>query len=137
VRVFMNKLELSSAFLIRHDVIDAEHAELVDILNKMTEGYISKDVYFCKTQWQLFCKKLEQHFDSEEEIMASFGYVREEHNKCHQTILGQTLAVGRKCKTLKDWRGCLYHIRDEILSQILRHDLRFAEYLITIGHNKI
>ncbi|PCJ38128.1 MAG: hypothetical protein COA81_13290, partial [Alphaproteobacteria bacterium] len=102
----------------------------------MTEGYRSKDIGHCKESWQLFCEKLEQHFDSEEKIMASFNYVKEEHNNCHQKILGQTLAVGRDCETLEDWRGCLYQIRDEILSQILRHDLHFAEHLIGIGYNE-
>ncbi|MCF6197656.1 MAG: hypothetical protein L3J50_13255, partial [Emcibacter sp.] len=71
----------------------------------------------------------------EEKIMANLGYVSENHNNSHHAILRTTLTAGRDCKTLTEWRKCIFQLRDEILSQILRHDLHFAEYLTSINYN--
>jgi len=133
----MDKLVLSPAFKIGHNDIDAEHAELVEILNDMSTGYISKDIGACEKKWQLFCVKLERHFINEEEIMARFNYTIDDHDNCHQILLNQTKAAGENCVTLTDWESCLLEMRGGILSQILKHDLYFAEYLITIGYNDI
>ncbi len=130
----MDGTELTSAFLIGHDVIDTEHAGLVDILNEMAKGLMAKDIGHCKEKWQLFCEKLEQHFASEEKIMASFDYVRREHNNHHSIMLEQMLVIGRDCNTLEGWEECFYQMRHEILSQILKYDLYFAEYLVTINY---
>ncbi|VAV91505.1 hypothetical protein MNBD_ALPHA02-2526 [hydrothermal vent metagenome] len=132
----MNEIELSPAFLIGHKVIDDEHRELVKVLNNMARGYVLKDIDFCRQNWHLFCNLLQQHFTHEEKIMSDMGYVKEEHHDSHQSILTNTQDAGRQCKTLEDWGKCLLELRDEILSQILRHDLKFSEYLITIGVNQ-
>ena len=132
----MNKLELSSAFLIRHDVIDAEHAELVNILNDIIEGYKSKDILRCKESWQIFGQALRRHFTSEEQIMADLGFDKKEHRIHHQKIIEHIKVKCGKNKTLKDWKNCLVEVEHDILTTILRYDLKFSEYLIGIGYSK-
>ncbi|MCF6197541.1 MAG: hypothetical protein L3J50_12670 [Emcibacter sp.] len=131
----MNEIELSPAFLIGHRVIDDEHRQLVKVLNDMAKGYILKDIGLCRQNWQLFCDLIEHHFTHEEKIMADLGFVKEEHHNSHQSILKNTMAAGRECKSLTEWKKCIFKLRDEILSQILRHDLHFAEHLVAIGYN--
>ncbi|NOZ67558.1 MAG: hypothetical protein GXP00_13875 [Alphaproteobacteria bacterium] len=131
----MNKMELSPAFLIGHREIDDEHRQLVKVLNDMAKGYTLKDIGLCRQNWQLFCDLLRKHFTHEEKIMADMDYIKKEHHDCHQTILTSAQNAGRESKTLNDWEQCLFKLRDEILSQILRHDLHFAEHLVAIGYN--
>jgi len=132
----MNKLVLSSAFLIGHDVIDAEHAELVDILNDIIEGYKSKDIGQCKENWQIFGQALRRHFADEEKIMADLGFDNKEHQLHHQEIIKHIKIACGKNKTLEDWKNCLVEMIHDILTTILKYDLKFAEYLIGIGYSQ-
>lgn len=130
----MNKFELSSAFLVGHDAIDHEHEELVDILNNMVEDYISEDIPSCAKAWQVFCIKLEEHFTNEEKIMEDCGFIDDQHKSHHQEILDHIKIIGENCQTLADWHLCFFDMRHEILTQILKYDLYFAQYLVSIDY---
>ena len=132
----VNKFELSPAFLIGHDDIDSDHTELVKILNKMVDSYISQDIKNCHKIWQQFCVRLEQHFTKETKIMSDFGYREEGQTSDHQRILNHLEHLGGAENSLYDWEVCLFEMRNELLAWILRHDLKFSEYLITVGYNE-
>ncbi|MCF6197655.1 MAG: hypothetical protein L3J50_13250 [Emcibacter sp.] len=132
----MNKFELSSAFLIGHDDIDSDHDELVIILNKMVDSYSEQNTKHCHEIWQQFCARLEQHFAKETKIMSDFGYHEEGQTSDHQRILSHLEHLGGAENSLYDWEVCLFEMRNELLAWILRHDLKFSEYLITVGYNE-
>lgn len=132
----VNKFELSSAFIIGHEEIDAEHAELVDILNDMVDCFIERNVDYCKSKWQDFCEKLEQHFAHEIKIMDGLGFEDAQHEKGHEEILRHIQEIGANCQSLEDWEDCLFTMRNDLLTWVLKHDLKFAEYLFTIGYSK-
>jgi len=132
----MRKLELSSAFLIGHKVIDAEHAGLVDIINDIIEGYRLKDIARCKESWLLFGQALRRHFADEEKIMADLGFDIKAHQHHHREIIKHIKVACGKNKTLEDWKNCLVELEHDILTSILRYDLYFAEYLVGIGYSK-
>jgi len=134
--LIVNKFELSPAFLIGHDDIDSDHAELIKILNEMTDSFMAQDTKRCHEIWQQFCAKLNQHFIDETKVMAGFGYTEEKENSDHQKILAHIDTLGGEQNTLEDWKNCLFEMRNEFLSWILRHDLKFSEHLITIGYNQ-
>jgi len=129
----VNKFELSPAFLIGHKKIDSDHATLVEILNRIVDSFNSGDLPSCQKQWHLFCEKLQQHFADEEKIMDNLGFDRPGND--HQHILENIKSLGTKCETQNCWEDCLFAMRNELLSWILKKDLYFAEYLVTIGYN--
>ncbi len=135
----MNKFELSPAFIIGHEKIDSDHVELINILNEMIDGFVAEDLEYCQKKWQQFCVSLEQHFIDETEIMDDFGYIPldhdDDHEQDHQKILISVAAMAKKFSTLDDWEIGLFEVRNDLLTFILKHDLKFAEYLITIGYN--
>ena len=133
----MNKFELSSAFLIGHEKIDADHAGLVNILNEMVDGFEGGDLNICKLKWEQFTKGLKQHFIDEAEIMNDFGYIEDEHDHDHDKILDHLITQEKKCNSLSDWEASIFEMRSELLSTILKHDLKFAEHLVTIGYSEI
>ena len=132
----MNKFEISSAFIIGHEIIDSEHRELVSILNDMVDHYLAEDVESCKKLWGEFCEKLKQHFENEMEIMTELGFKADNHEEGHERVLEQIYNLGNACEKLEDWANCLFAMRNDLLSWILRHDLGFAEYLDSIGYEK-
>lgn len=129
----MNKFELSPAFLIGHKKIDADHALLVEILNEIVDSTNAGDLISCQRLWQQFIDKLQQHFTDEEKIMDSLGFSHLGHG--HQQALEKITSLGQKCETQDCWEDCLFEMRNELLSWILKKDLYFAEHLVTIGYN--
>ena len=132
----MDMIELSPALLIGHEEIDTLHQQLVDILNDMSRAYLAEDADLCKQKWREFCIKLEEHNAIEEKVMISFGYDGENHKVLDDKILEYMLKSGAKCKSLSDWKECCLYLRSQFFTQLLKHDLYFGEYLITIGYNE-
>ncbi|MBL4801550.1 MAG: hypothetical protein JKY45_06620 [Emcibacter sp.] len=69
--------------------------------------------------------------------MQDFGYISDDPKDEHQKILDHVTMLKRKNNSLKDWELCLFEMRNDLLTWILKHDLKFAEYLVTIGYNPI
>lgn len=133
----MNKFELSKAFHIGHEQIDADHGDLVRILNEMVDVFEAGDILGCQQTWHLFCQRIEKHFVDEIKIMADFGYVEDEHDQGHQQILDRIVELKNQAQTLEHWEDCLVEMRSDLLVWILKHDLLFAEHLVTIGYNPV
>ncbi len=133
----MNKFELTSAFLIGHEKIDSDHGGLVNTLNEMIDGFVAQDLDVCQKKWQQFCVQLTQHFADESKIMNEFGYIEDDHDADHQKILFHVNTLGNKDNALDDWEHCLFEVRSDLLTLILKHDLKFAEHLVTIGYNNV
>ncbi|GEM_PF-2734085 len=132
----VNKFELSSAFIIGHKVIDGEHAELVSILNDMVDGFVTGDNGYCKSRWRHFCEKLRLHFKHEIKIMDDLGFEAGRHEGHHEEMLDHISKVGADCHSLEDWENCLFIMRNDLLSWVLKHDLKFAEHLVSIGYSE-
>ena len=130
----MEKFILSDAFHIGHKKIDSDHENLVSILNDMVGGYVNNDKSLCRDKWYMFCEALELHFKEEGVIMADIGFAQEIHEGGHDNILKHIRALGRDDNSLDDWEDCLYEMRNKLLSWILKEDLIFAEYLVTIEY---
>lgn len=130
----MEKFILSAAFKIGHKKIDSDHVKLVAILNDMVDGFVNNDKNICQEKWGIFCEALELHFKEESVIMADIGFVPDDHEVEHDNALNHIKQLGREIISLEDWEGCLYEMRNKLLSLILKEDLIFAEYLVTIAY---
>lgn len=133
----MIKFELSKAFHIGHEKIDADHRDLVRILNEMVDVFEAGDIPGCQQTWHLFCQRIEQHFGDEIKIMTDFGYGEDDHDAGHQKILDRLIEMKNQAQSLNDWERCLIEMRSELLVWILKHDLLFAEHLVSIGYNPV
>ena len=130
----MKKFTLSSSFHIGHEDIDADHLELVDIVNALIDRFKALDLEGCNNKWQHFCERLEQHFDEEEQIMTGLDYSDPHHITYHQEIVEQTRRMGKGCKTLDDWSDFILEMMNTLIVMILSHDLKFAAHLRLIKY---
>lgn len=82
----MALLEKTDTITVGHDLIDTDHAEFISLLNALdTAGNADFPALFR----QLY-EHTEQHFDSENRLMADSGFPAEtEHKGEHQRVLGE------------------------------------------------
>jgi len=123
---------LPKTFSINFDGIDAEHDELVEILNqfadKLDDGY-TKDF---ETSFVRLLHGLETHFENEEAYMEalnypSFRWHREHHQKSIETCKGIHVTCQRSGMADTDAVRVCFH---EVVMDIARADLKFKEFVI-------
>lgn len=132
----MQKFKISTAFKIGHEKIDSDHAELIGLLNDMIDAVGTNDLGSMPDRGQVYYERLKLHFIEEQDIMKGFGFVDEKHFQLYNDILDKTQQKKEGCKTLEDWQGYILGMGNYLMSWVLKNDLKFAEYLITVGHNK-
>lgn len=131
----MNKIKFSSAFVVGHDAIDADHLELAELLNSMIDAVSQQNLQSCAELWPEFTAKLKSHFQMEEKIKGDFGFESVDADRLRsQEILNKLGTLSINCKTLTDWQNCLDEVAHNLMPFILRSDLPFGEHLIKIGY---
>ncbi len=126
---YLKKLELSDAFIVGVSDIDEYHQYLVSLINDTVDAWLEGDLDQCRVRWDLFCLKLSEHFIEEEEIMRGYGYEVSKHNQAHVDILEKTKTICTDNKTLEEWKMCIYGGINDLVEDILKHDLHFAAFL--------
>jgi hemerythrin len=136
----MHRLELTADLLTHHDVIDSQHAVLVDLLNEATllaETVASRDKFTRLTDQLLDYARY--HFETEERLMVETGYAvhapaeARQHLAEHGGFMAHVLAMRsgfareprqvdsqQLARFLQDW--LVHHIgeSDQDLSRFLR-----------------
>jgi len=131
----MNKFELSPAFYIGHENIDRDHKELVVILNAMIDACQNKDISVCKKLWAEFYKKMQKHFEYEEQIQTEFRFEKVSEHRARSTeILHNMKKLSENAVDIDDWCKCIEEVFHNLMPFILRNDLPFAEHLHAIKH---
>lgn len=134
----VNKINFSSAFVIGHDAIDADHLELAEFLNGMIDAASQQTYHACAELWPVFTEKLENHFQMEEKIKGEFGFENVDADRLRsREILNKLQDLSNDCETLTDWQNCLDEVAHNLMPFILRSDLPFGEHLSKIGYTKI
>ncbi len=127
--------EWKKSFETGNAVIDAQHRELVDSLNKISaligEGKGTQAFAECLT----FRKLTRNHFDEEEEILRGAEFPRlKSHLVAHKKSLEQFEEIfsgcGNICKE-SDPCPCREDLSFLTLDHIVRNDLDFKSYLQT------
>lgn len=78
--------EASIPIAVDHDLIDADHAVFIDLVNQLDKA---NDVDF-PGLFQCLYDHTEEHFERENRLMMQFGFPAEtEHKGEHQRVLGE------------------------------------------------
>ena len=126
---------LDDSFLVGHEVIDAQHKELVRMTNEFYAGVqmggLIAKMFFMKTI-QGAVQYVKTHFAAEEEIMQKIGYpFFEEHKKRHEDFVA---AVARQVQVFEkednpDPAGFVRYLMDWVLQHIADMDKKYAPYI--------
>lgn len=82
----MALLEKTGALLVGHDLIDNDHDDFIDLLNRLDSA---ANADFPALFQQLY-EHTEQHFERENQLMKQSAFPAEtEHNSEHQRVLGE------------------------------------------------
>ena len=134
--VVVRKFRVSAAFTIGHEKIDSDHAELIDMLNDMIDAVVANDLHSMEGKGQAFHERLKRHFIEEENIMKGFGFVDKNHFQLYNDVLVKIQQKCESCKSIEDWQDCILEMGGNLMSWVLKNDLKFAEHLVTMGYNK-
>lgn len=132
----MTRFELSSGLRIGHNVIDADHEELIGLLNGcldlaksgMPSNALSNSV-------AALCERLTQHVGREEAIMQALGYTDlESERQEHQRALIEFRALVQACRIGLDIRTTMQDISASLLSVFIKSDMAFKGHLQYIDY---
>lgn len=116
------------------EVIDADHREMVRLINRLTDP---SDSALIASRLQDLIEHLRQHFDVEERFLQTIGYPQlVAHAREHQVELAELVALGRKLRGSAaavldpaEMRG----IKDWFFNHVIAEDRRFAVFYHRIG----
>jgi hemerythrin-like metal-binding protein len=130
----VKRFEMTNIYRIGHAKIDEDHRQIVQIVNELIDAYLAENLNLCDEKLKEFRDRLALHFVDENAIMVKLDYVDPHHDKLHSDI-GQALDdLSGNYDTLAKWRACIEVLLDTFIVWILRHDLKFAAHLETIGY---
>ena len=125
---------LDAAHLLGVATIDQQNQELVNLLNRLNDAVKNNDSTEDATHlFDEMISYIRFHFESEERLMAEYGYNEiAAHKQVHQHLLGQTHYLRSKFIQGSELL-VLQSIKDWLLPHILDMDKPFANYLIQRG----
>jgi hemerythrin len=127
-------LHWDESFSVGNALIDGEHQEIIDILNRLWRDW-SHDAHRLNVGQELETLRLtiEAHFANEEEVLARHRCPRlAEHQREHQRLQDELDAIaasyGRTDSRLLEGRMVRF-MRDLIVGHVLGWDIDMKEYL--------
>lgn len=132
----MKHFELSSSLRVGHPQIDADHEELLGMLNdcldQATTGLPSSALTACVAA---LCEKLTQHIRLEEAIMHALGFTDLEHERqVHQRALIDFCALVEACRAGTDIPTTMNDLAASLLSVFIKSDMAFKGHLQHIDY---
>jgi hemerythrin-like metal-binding protein len=132
----MGKLIITDALLIGHKRIDEEHLHLASLINTGIEAISTDAKIICAGTIDEIVDKLEQHFQSEEQIMTEFGYAdTEAHSAHHIECFNKLLSIDARCE--RDnclGMDCLMDVVSMFVDDLLGADMGFKGHLQAIDY---
>ena len=129
------RLKLAPGFKIGHPIIDQEHSDIIDELNRCMDIQGSGDAEACLECFHGFKDMLIEHFASEEKVMEGLQYPSlEKHAAQHATATDEIFKIIRKYKLDDEMNDVLDEdFISDIIELFLRHiaadDTEFKGYL--------
>ncbi|MCW8915721.1 MAG: hemerythrin family protein [Magnetovibrio sp.] len=127
------KIELLQTFITGHPMIDGEHAEIVDMINAISDSIAEEDAKQCAAKLDQFLVVCDNHFKSEEALLANAGYPDlKDHAAFHAELLLKAKAVKALCiKTDEPDRlkRCFDEMATLLIEDVVRGDMQFVSFL--------
>jgi hemerythrin-like metal-binding protein len=123
----------SPQYEVGHPVIDAQHKELVAIINRLHEAMLARrGRESLATVFQDLASYTRMHFGTEEELMARFSYIEAaQHKKMHESLLGEIrkLEQGFKEGELSVTMATMTFLQSWLTTHIAQMDKKLASHL--------
>ena len=126
----MNPIEFKDGFRIGHDQIDAEHAELIALINACIDTLnTSRGRLAFVARYDLFVENLQRHIVNEERIMRECGY-EESHLEfeLHHNALHLVEALSQDTKSGVSLEMIVSQTIRLVMEVILKADLPFKTH---------
>lgn len=126
---------LPAAFRIHFNDIDAQHEELVAVINRCVSSLEDGMLKTFDAPLDEFFGLLEAHFEHEEDLMRDLGYSgldwhREHHKECLARIEALISKVrSRGYLEMHDLQICFH----DVIHDIAHADLKFSEFVNSLG----
>ena len=129
-----SKLEWLETFEIGHPLIDEDHRNILDLMQRTKTAIQSGDGDLCAELLSEMLTVAKEHFAHEESILEKAEYPKLElHKHYHGELLVQAQHVKGVCEALKgnqdDLEGCFDEMASFIVDDIVKGDLLFVSYL--------
>lgn len=126
-----SSLEWTDKWNSGEETIDAQHRELIDLIDKIIDGSISlEDNDSLEYNLNLLMNHLQEHFIYEEKVLAEEDYIYlVEHQKIHASLLEKSYRLKEQAIkgqiSIEDLLEFMLH--DVIIGHILKEDTKFFE----------
>jgi len=131
------KIELLETFLTGHPVIDAEHRNIVDSINDVSEAILAGEYDRCPKLLDNFLQICTDHFHSEEKLLADLGYPGlTDHSAFHKELILKAKSVKVLCmdRTRPDSiQRCFDEMATLLIEDVVKGDLQFVSFLVEKG----
>ncbi len=129
----VNAIVWTDKYSVGHEVLDRQHKKLIAIMNKLVEHRsLSADSEVISDVINELMNYVREHFDREEQILASVGYPQLQHHHQEHIVLVESLseimlaAIGEE-QTVPD--ELIRLLQEWICHHILEEDRAYADYL--------
>ncbi len=131
------KIELLQTFITGHPVIDKEHAEIVDMINAVSETIEIGKHELCAAQLDQFLELCDNHFKSEEALLADIGYPHlKDHAVFHTELLLKAKAIKALCMDADNpdaLKRCFDEMATLLIEDVVRGDMQFVSFMVEKG----
>jgi len=131
------KLELLQTFITGHPEIDAEHADIVDSINGVSDAVSAGDYQQCADLLDAFLATCIAHFAHEEQVLADLGYpALQDHIVFHKELVIKAKAVKNLCMDMsspRTIRQCFDEMATLLIEDVVKGDMQFVSFLIEQG----
>ena len=95
------KIEMLESFMTGHPDIDADHKNLVEVINLVNDAIESKNIEQCNNLLDSFVEVARNHFANEEAILREVGFPGvDKHCEYHDGLLERAEAVKKLCQEM-------------------------------------
>ena len=131
------QVELLQTFITGHPVIDAEHQKIVNAINDVSAAISGGEYDRCAVLLDDFLGICEDHFKTEEDLLADLGYPDlDDHAVFHKELVIKAKAVKTLCMDMDDpdnIQRCFDEMATLLIEDVVKGDMQFVSFLIEKG----
>lgn len=131
------KIEFLDTLRTGHPTIDAEHLEIVNAINNVSEAVLADEYDRCPELLDIFLQTCIRHFKSEEQLLAKIDYPGlAEHRVFHNELILKAKSVKILCMDRDhddSIRRCFDEMATLLIEDVVKGDLQFVSYLVEKG----
>ncbi len=137
-RTRLAKFKSLKSFHTGHPDIDADHAELAEIIDAIDDAVDGGgEAENCRQLLNAFIDAARGHFQREEQILEVAGFPGlERHCVYHRQLLDQAIAVKAHCDEMLErnhLRQCFEEMARFFVDDVIRGDMEFVSHLQAVG----